>query len=193
MSTYARESAGSSSAQSMRRQCEATHRAHASRISLRLRCPRRPRRPRLGGRAPARRQLASRQPLPNWQLQCDTAGGRLLLKPSFARLGRRGVCPYAKLEAAPFQDENLSLFSSLFRRAPEAMNSKCLLGAVDGRTMHPICIRIASFDSISHGTKKLANAAPRRTTHAPVILRIHHQTSPHALAFALRAQIGLIP
>jgi hypothetical protein len=31
-------------------------------------------------------------------VQCDTAGGRQLLKPSFARLGRRGVCPYAKLE-----------------------------------------------------------------------------------------------
>ena len=29
---------------------------------------RRPRRPRLGGRAPARRQLASRQPAPNWQV-----------------------------------------------------------------------------------------------------------------------------
>ena len=29
-------------------------------------------------------------------VQCDTAGRRSVLKPSFARLGRQGVCPYVK-------------------------------------------------------------------------------------------------
>ena len=29
-------------------------------------------------------------------VQCDTAGRRSVLKPTFARLGRRGGCPYVK-------------------------------------------------------------------------------------------------
>jgi hypothetical protein len=36
--------------------------------------------------------------------------------PSFARLGRRGVCPYAKLKAAPFKT-GTEFFSSLFSLA----------------------------------------------------------------------------
>jgi hypothetical protein len=39
------------------------------------------------------------------------------LKPSFARLGRRGVCPYAKHEAALFQTSGIRVFLSLFTRA----------------------------------------------------------------------------
>src|ERR1700757_2782585 len=67
------------------------------------------RRPRLGGRAPARRaacfetarsRLASSRISYLFSVQCGPVNKRQLLKPSFARPGRRGVCPYAKLKAA---------------------------------------------------------------------------------------------
>src|SRR6516225_673581 len=54
--------------------------------------------------------------LPVFFRQGDMAGGPSLLKPSFARLGRRGVCPYAKLEAAFSKPHRNRLFQRLLRR-----------------------------------------------------------------------------
>jgi hypothetical protein len=62
-------------------------------------------------------------------VQCDTAGRRSVLKPSFTRLGRRGVCPYKKKRDRQFGPFTFGVRVCLFNVDGLAVGIKASLDA----------------------------------------------------------------